>query len=377
MININDFTIYTQENGVLTGVVSKYAKFSMVLRHNDRGTFAMTLGGAEGERLTEGTKILVLQEGYSDPLFRGTVMDYGKEVDGGVTIVKIAGYDDMELLRGRVAEPDPLNGPPFSLASHDVRTGPAETLIHQYAKYNFGPSARSERKIAGITFAADLGRGTTLTKRARLPNLLEWFREIALEGGGLGFTVSGGVFSVYMPVDRSDSVVFSDDLGNLRKKKWRVRAPEANFIYGGGDGELTARRFRTVADSYSVLKWGRIEGFYDRRNAASNGELDTALAGQLETKGEKAEVGLEVTQTQGMTYRRDYNLGDTVTVVLEQGTREITDVIREVQITLEPGAVRVVPVVGTTESRSEALLQELRSDIKLLKERLSFLERTV
>jgi hypothetical protein len=176
-------------------------------------------------------------------------------------------------------------------------------------------------------------------------------QEIALSGGDLGFyiTPSGAnyQFVVYKPVDRSATVRFSVDLGNLVGYSYEDKAPDLNVVYVGGGGEGTARKIEIRPDWTSVAEWGgRFEDFQDRRDTTVVAELQQEGTKTLAEGSAKSTLNIEPIDIDGQEYGIHYNLGDIVRVVVDE--ESITDVVRSVKISLtSAGPQRVIPAIGT------------------------------
>lgn len=355
-----DWTIYLRAPDLSrVGVIEDFQGCDVVARFADVGTWALDLDARAplAQQLT--------QPGYGVELVRdGTVvlsgdMRYRKRSrDGAKSRIMVSGYDDNVWLARRWAHPQPATtAPPYNAQAYDVRTGQASTIMGEYVDVNAGPGAIVVRRVVGLALAADPTIGTTVTGRARWQPLLQLLQELAVAGGGLGFHLrrSGATreFSVYQPADLTGSVRFSTELGNLASYEYESEAPTANYVAVGGGGEGTARTIREGQDPQSVVDWGRIEDFKDRRDTTVDAELDQEITKSLgETAGT---YGLTITpiETDHLRYLVDYDLGDQVTAVLDG--EPIRDVIREVRIKLSPdGPQQYRPAIGTP-GRAEVL----------------------
>lgn len=295
--------------------------------------------------------------------------DSAKAENADLTLV---GLDYMEFMNERLVVSDPA-GPPYSTFTHDVRTGAAGDVIKNYVRFHMGASAKAERRVSGLTVAANLGEGGTVTGRGRFPTVLELCRELALRGGDIGFRFSGTEFVTYVPQDKTSSVIFSRDLGNLTNYRRRVERPRGNYITAGGSGEGTLRAFSELGDAVSITEFGRIEWFYDYRNAGAEAELYAAIVGKLEEMVEKVTIEIDVIDTEGIQYGRDYDLGDRVLVVLPGLSYD--NIVREVKIIIDASGESVHPVIGTPGARALRLLNSQFTNQRNLAERLGQVER--
>lgn len=304
--------------------------------------------------------------------------------------IKISGSDDTILLQDRWASPV-VTGPPYTSAAYDVRTGIASTIMRDYVNYNVGPGATVARQKSGLILnVIDPVIGGTITGRARFDNLLVFLQSLALSAGDLGFNIIQSstsnqlIFNVYQPVNRTSGVIFSPRLGNLRGFNYSTQAAEANYVAVGGGGEGTARTFYEQGDSASItLLDRRIEQFVDRRDTTVTGELTQTAVKELASKGTTYSLSITPIDTESLSFGRDYNLGDKVTVVASVAkpgqtvppSITIQDIVREINITVnyDSGEV-IVPAIGTTES-GRSSIASLFSRINKTVSRISNLER--
>jgi hypothetical protein len=347
------WTVFARSGALQTvAQVDDYQQLDLVGRFNDVGTWALDMDvKAGGSTLLQqdGAGIVVVRDGVT--VFSGPVAKRERNWANDKDRLKVSGVDDGVWLARRLAHPQPTTAAPqYTLQTDDVRTGQCSTILRQYVDFNLGPSALSNRQVAGLTLAADPALGSTITGRARWQVLLTMLQELALAGGALGFQLqqvgAGLVFSVYAPIDRTASVIFSPDLGNLAAFDWSEEAPRANYVVVGGGGVGTARTVYEGSDSASIARWGRAESFRDQRQTVVVSELTQAATDEL--AGSAGPMGLTITPIDlpQMTYLTHYALGDKVSVI-KDGVK-VADVIREVKISLTPqGVARIIPTIGT------------------------------
>lgn len=265
-----------------------------------------------------------------------------------VDLVTVIGTCDNGWLADRVAHPEPgTASPPFASSDYDVRTGDATTVILDYIDHNAGPHAVAARQVAGLTLGADAGEGATITGRARWQNLLEFLGELATAGGVVfGVRQSGRqlVASCTAAVDRSASIRFAVELGNLDDSTYEVAASTATAVYCGGQGELAAR------DVVLAVQSGRrrIERFVDRRDISDSGELADAAAVALVEGVGKTSLSMTPIDTPTCSYGVHYSLGDQVTVQVDKVG--VVDVVTAVETTIDAGALTRKITVGTESS---------------------------
>lgn len=282
----------------------------------------------------------------------------------------------------------------FGTGAYDTQSGVAETVIRHYVDVNGVSATTSDLKslsrvVSGLSLAANGGHGSAVTGNARFtPQVTKdgtgLLQQLALASSpALGFTVTQSgtslVFSVYVPNDKTGSIIFSEELGNLADFTYEVQAPDidsgGNVTIVGGGGEGVARVIVERADTTSVTNWGRAEMFSDARDTSDILTLqqrgDTDLAQAAETISFSAVLA----PTESMVYGRDFGLGDTVTVVVDGVAFQ--DIVREVDISLTTdGAETVTPAVGTPVNASpKDALAKLAARLRATQAQLARLQR--
>lgn len=265
----------------------------------------------------------------------------------------IRGSDDSLVLQERLAYPTPTQADvSLQLSSHDIRTGPAETVVKGYIDANIGPSSPAVRKIDNLTIQTDLGRGTVVYATARFDNLQELLYGLAT-ASGLGFTIEQEgadlEFKVYEPADRSSFVRMDIANNQLISTDYSYASPSTTRAIVGGAGEAQERVFveATTSESEAAeLQWKRrIEKFIDFRGSENANELfQSAEAELIENGSTITNISVQPTDDTNMRYGFDWNLGDQVTVVIDE--TEAVSVVTEVGISIQADGVRVAATVG-------------------------------
>lgn len=308
-----------------------------------------------GERLrTPGYGIIVT--GPDGILLSGptTAAVLNQSVDNPLGDWVISGTDDSVILMERLAYPLPSESDVTKqTVENDTRTGSAEYVLKQYVDDNIGPSATAERKISNLIIETDLGRGEIVTGTARFITLQELLYPLA-QTGGVGYTIeqSGSdlEFKVYVPQDRTDTIRMDLDNNQLVKTEYSYLSPKATRVIVGGQGEAQDRIFieqtNTDATTAETL-WGRrVEIFTDARGSGTEAELFQTGDEILVDNG-KTIVNTSVIPSDSLTMRYgfDWNLGDTITVVINEA--EYSAVVTEVGISIESDGVRIQATIGT------------------------------
>jgi hypothetical protein len=354
--------------------IEQFRRLEIIKRFNDIGTWLITFDQTSLDLdlfdWKGGIRVLRNGENYFEGLFK---VSEDNDIDLAEGALTIGGADYLWYLEKRLVVSVP-SGPPYSASAYDVRSGAAGSVIKEYVRNHVSTLAKAARVVPGILVDTDqANEGSSVTGRGRFEPVIEIVRELALKGGDIGFRFDGNMFKTFIPQDLTAAVKFSREFGNLQHYKRRIEKPAANYIIAGGGGEGTARTFVEGGNQASINAFGRVEWFYDYRNAASGAELSSAINGKLEEMAEKVAIEAQVLDTQGVQFLRDYNIGDRVTVVLPRLVYQ--NVIREVKIVLDDSGEHITPVIGTPGARTLNALNTLFETNRSLTTRLGQIER--
>ena len=399
MTHQDEWIIYTRDRDLKRySEVDEYTKFEASILFNDVGRWTLELHRDSPNIVpltTPGFGIIVVNRTTKETLFSGYIDEREQNFNEDAETLIVSGWDDTVLLSWRVSHPVPLDtSAPYDSQEFDQRSGVASTVIRTYVDVNLGPTAIGSRRWPKFVLGADPVAGSNIQGKLRWTNLLEDIRSLALQGGGLGFRVIqvGELleFQVYQPQDKTDEVKFSTPLSSIIGGKIRSKSPEATYVYMGGEGEGTSRKIKEGKHGGFYDTWGRREVFEDNSGTNDDTELEQKINEVLETKGEQAEFELEITDTEGLHFGVDYNLGDRVTAIFVGGESRddltppgtplvgpmseggaVTELIREVKITINEDDLTVRPIMG---SPGKAHIFRLFREIRRIKQRLINLE---
>lgn len=203
----------------------------------------------------------------------------------------------------------------------------AETIAKALVTYNLTSSGtvldgrQSAVTAPGISVAADGAGGNTISFSCAWARLLDALQEVARVGGGDWDMVKTGAgtwefrwFNGQLGTDRSSSVVFATNFGNMKRPRLvRDHVSERTVAIVGGMGEEAARAVvvRTGANYDADVNWG--ETFVDARNAETTGALQVAGDARLVELQASEQLSFEVVQTPGSAFGVHYDVGDLVT----------------------------------------------------------------
>lgn len=330
-----------------------------VLRFNNVGSWEISLPADHvlGQVLASpGSGILVTHESagviLSGPT---TAVENVSEAGDPNGVVKISGVDDSVILGERLAYPTPSSADvALQTSAYDTVTSElASTAMYGFVERNLVAGvAPSARAVSGLTLAVDEGLGSAVTKSARFDILGELLTELAVVDG-LGFDIKQNdlelEFSVFAPADRTGEIRMDVQNNTLSSTSYGYGLMGLSRAIVAGQGEGADRQFIEVDTSDSLASeslWGRrIESFIDQRNTADVAELTQAgLEALAESGVTVTSIDVVPSSDSTMRYGIDWNLGDSVTVVV--GGQEVSAVVTQVALSVGSDGVRVGATVG-------------------------------
>lgn len=339
-----------------------FESLALTMRFNSPGKYEIKLpvSAMQFDFFKNACRLVILRD--NSILFSGPLDKVTRKWEGMKDDLILTGVDDMQFLANRIAVPVP-GGPPYTSADCDVRTGPIETLLYDYVKFNAGSGAIAARQIAGLTLGIDQGRGVTAQARARFTPLLPFLRKIAILDN-FGFRVRGMKFEVYQPQDKTELVIFAQEMNNLISFKHEVNYPKANYVYVGGGGEGTSRVIVEGGNADSITQFGRIEMFKDQRNTSDTNELQQVITQELLGKGSK--IAIEFSANANLD---EFGLGDLISVAFDGVVYQ--DVVQEINIKTDGVTENVIVTSGSVGVSSRP---DIYNQVNNLQDSISLLE---
>ena len=212
---------------------------------------------------------------------------------------------------------------------------PAETVMTTLVRYNAtGDALTTDGRLVDfatpftVELAPDQGRGNVVDWYCFQQNLLESLGKLARVGGGdFSFERDPAGTGDYLRwrfgfapgqlgADKSATLRFSLALGNLTNPRVRNAALGAPTVATvGGAGETTDREFTvTLADSYAAPARHR-ETFLNASDVATDAGRQSRAQAYLDQNRAREVFTWQALQTRDSRYKKDYKLGDLVTVV--------------------------------------------------------------
>lgn len=339
----------------IVGVVHDYNSFSLTLNYSKIGDFILSIDNRlDNAKLFIKNRIVMLN---GDGFNTGIITHVSVEVDeDGNEIRTVKGKTLGHLLSYRVVNNNGTN-------EYDFEQGSAETVIKQYVKKNAVSATDPRRNFDNLVVADDLKRGNNLRWQSKFDNLDELVEEIS-ELESLGWTIYLNLdsnimtFDVYKGRDLSGQVVFSTTYGNLESQAYihdeynhRNMAYVAGEIYDpkieldeNGEPKLDENgnpitELETIINATTgeemIIEKPKERRIYqignndvtgiDRKetfievNESEDEYIDIPELGRrrLEEMNELETIEAKVINNTLFTFGVDYNLGDIVSVFIE------------------------------------------------------------
>ena len=215
---------------------------------------------------------------------------------------------------------------PASGLAYDQQSGKAETVMKYYVGKNAGAGAVAARKLLGLSVAADLARGPTVTYQGRYQTVADMLSEIA-HITDLGWEVaydsasSAFVFDCIPGADHSAAssapVYFDIDYETVTAQGYVTSdLGRKTFAYIGGKGEGASRPIQTAyLDLAEPAGFARREAWVDAQDADNAQTQVERGKKELAASGSPEKYAIELSRGAApFRYRRDFDLGDIVVV---------------------------------------------------------------
>lgn len=384
---MTEWKIYLRDNNYLPqGEIDEFEGATFTTVFNDVGSWKITIDARSpivGLLANPNWGIFVTRDGQQ--AFSGIWVNFRFVRSGEQWNVEFEGVTDDVWLVSRIVSPSPTEASaPYTVQASDVRTGVASTVVQAYVNVNLGPGAVPARRKAGLTVATDPNVGSTVKGEARWDSDLLAFIQPLATTGGIGFRVvqvgAGLQFQTYTPGDKSASVKYAVDLGNLEFYEFTRGRPKGNYFFIGASGTGTSRIIKEISDSPALAAWERIEGQLVNVSSTSDTTVITQ-AGTDAIAQNSEEVSLSFTPIEipDMQYLVDYNVGDKISAQLVGPLPTpygadglVVDVVRQVEVSLQKDSQTVTPSFGTP---SRGQISRLVKAFQQANVRLNNLER--
>ena len=349
-----------------------------VLRNNDISTFSLEVNGGDllSSRFEKGWRIVIEDEGQQ--LCAGTPSTLGRSSNDGAQTLDLSGSDDMVWLRDMITLPNPAAAADNQdQDAYWKASGRGAPLIYNLTRLLVGQNARTEFRRPLMVNNPGVGFGKTLSVNTRFKTVLEEVQSLAIQSGAV-VTLSQDdtnrrtVMDIASGRDLSRAVRMTEINGGIGGWELSEEAPTVTQVLVAGQGEGTERTLKLV--SGNANEWGfRGLQFQDRRDTNDIAELTLAGEETLEEGRATANITVEIHETPNKRFGRDFRLGDTITVQLEDGVL-VTDIVQTAEISWGENGREVKLTIGPVANEQDAprwvpLVKSLQAQIRALQAR--------
>jgi hypothetical protein len=316
--------VFQSDALTLNGILDAFESFTWDRSLWDEGTFHLRIsvpqfindpqGIAKGGWLGPVISDEELEAAAPDHLYRIESIEFETLVNGGQIIV-IEGRDVGGYLKERTV--NPATGQDYDA----VASAPAETAIKGYVARHMGALAAVVRRLPNFVVATDLGRGVQVSEQARYQYVSEIVNALGQRsdmGWEVTFDPNTGqhIFDVVPGVDRSETVFLDASFDTARKLRWfSTDVGKKTFGLIAGQGELGARTIVAVFDGDTQPSgFDRREVFLDGRDTNDATILEERGMAALQDTVKTDNLSCEIHPYGSFRYRRDFDLGDIVTI---------------------------------------------------------------
>lgn len=300
----------------LLGEIDNYESLIFIRRFSRVGEFELhiNLDKQNVDKLQEDN--LILLGAYFNKV--GIIEHIEKSMaEDGKELLVVKGSTLKGILKRRITVP-PTN------SAYDRATGKQETIIKQFVNNNAVNPADKDRIIENLIIAPDKNRGVQDGWRTRYENLADKIQEIA-EYSNLGWDITLDtsnnkfIFDIIQgrnltsEQDTLPAVIFSIDFDNIKNKHFiKSLLNFKNVGYAGGKGEDEERLIQQIGTAKGLA---RRETFIDCSQAEDISELKSMGEHKLNDFNIVETFEASVIPYGSFTYQKDWDLGDTVTVM--------------------------------------------------------------
>jgi len=254
-------------------------------------------------------------------------------------------------------------------------SGDISACVEQLLENNLINPTDAARQITGISFSSP-SLGVPISTQISFRNLMDTVTELC-NTSGIGIKTvlnpATGIFTVTMYNGADSQAVFSKEYENLTEQIYTESAADyANTALIGGEGEGADRTFVAITSGSGET---RREVFVDAKDlraedfgADYTGALTFRGQSKLSEQAIRYSFDTSVNPHGNLTYKIDFDLGQTVKVISKAWGVSMTTRITEVEETYDAVGQSISVVFGKAEL---TIAQKIRSDISEVKTALS------
>ena len=254
-------------------------------------------------------------------------------------------------------------------------SGDISICVEQLINNNLINPSDAARKISGISFLSP-NLNVPISTQVSYRNLMDVITELC-EVSDVGiktvFTPSNGILTVMLYMGLESQAVFSKEYENLTEQIYTISASDyANTALVGGEGEGADRTFVAITSGSGEA---RHEIFIDAKDLRKDDfgvdYIDTLIfrgQSKLNEQAIRYSFDTSINPHGNLSYKTDYDLGQTVKVISKAWGVSMTTRITEIVETYDANGQSVSVVFGKAEL---TIAQKIRSDMSQVKTAIS------
>lgn len=343
----------------LTGIVESFEYLRWTRRYSQCGSFELR-AIATPENTT------LLQEGnfiWKNDDEEAGIIEHLEMVQAEQEIITASGRFATSFLSRRI------------VWQTEVLSGDLSACVEQLLNNNLISPTDTARQIDGIVFSAP-NLGVPVSTQISYRGLMDVITELCGTseiGIKTVFTPATHVFTVTLYKGTDSQAVFSKEYENLTEQSYTESAADyANTALIGGEGEGESRTFVAITSGSGET---RREIFVDAKDLQAadfgTGYTDALIfrgQSKLSEQGIRYSFDTSVNPHGNLTYKTDFDLGQTVKVISKAWGVAMTTRIAEIEETYDADGLSISIVFGKAEL---TIAQKIRSDMSEVKTALS------
>jgi hypothetical protein len=253
----------------------------------------------------------------------------------------------------------------------EILSGDLSVCVEQLINNNLINPSDTARKITAISFSSP-NLNVPISTQVSYRNLMDVVTDLCgVSDVGIKtvFTPATGVFTVTLYMGTESQAVFSKGYENLIEQIYTISAADyANTALVGGEGEGADRTFVAITSGSGET---RHEIFVDAKDLREDDfgadYIDTLIfrgQSKLSEQAIRYSFDTSVNPHGNLTYKIDFDLGQTVKVISKEWGISMTTRITEVEETYDANGQSISVVFGKAEL---TIAQKIRSDISEVK----------
>lgn len=253
----------------------------------------------------------------------------------------------------------------------EILSGDLSACVEQLINNNLINPSDTARKITAISFSSP-NLSVPISTQVSYRNLMDAVTDLCgFSDVGIKtvFTPASGVFTVTLYMGTESQAVFSKGYENLIEQIYTISASDyANTALVGGEGEGADRTFVAITSGSGETRHEIFVDAKDLREEDFGADyIDTLIfrgQSKLSEQAIRYSFDTSVNPHGNLTYKTDFDLGQTVKVISKEWGISMTTRITEVEETYDADGQSISVVFGKAEL---TIAQKIRSDMSEVK----------